>query len=482
MRLTLISLQNKLPPLGLAYIASYLRKYGDFNDIKILTFNYLYSTENTDKVVKKILSESPDIIGFSSVTQDFNIAKKIASKIKSVSDIPIIIGGPHITSLPYTLPKCFDIAVLGEGEKTMLELLKLFEKGLNKNALKNVKGIAYHHSKKVKINPRRELIQPLDEIPFPARDLLKKDFFSPRWVFGSYWRRGTHMITSRGCPYNCIFCSTSNFWGKPVRFFSPKYVVEEMNELINKYNIESINIYDDLFISNKKRIKKICELMVKYGINKKVELFCMAKSNLLNDEICKILKKMNVKGLSFGFESGSERILRYLKKGTSTVKQNSYAVKLCEKYGIDASPTFMIGIPGEEVEDIKKTLNFIKKHNLKNYSVYILTPFPGTELWEYAKSKKIVHDNMNWDKLRIDISDDLSNNVVVADKLTKEQIIYFAKILRKMSGESYYSKFDVKLKDLFSFSTLWRFFSSPRFFIRTTIKIFFYKLKRIFQF
>jgi len=330
-KLTLVSLQDSLPPLGLAYIASYLREYGDFNNTKIVSVDLLHNLknerENLDRGVVKIKKSNPDIIGISSVTQEFGIASQLARILKSVLDVPIIVGGPHITAIPYTLPESFDIAVLGEGEQTILELIKLYEKsGFNKNQLKKIKGIAFHNSNKVYITEERELIRPLDRIPLPARDLVDmKRFTRPRWVFGNYRRRGTHILTSRGCPYNCVFCSTRNFWRIP-RFFSAEYVIKEIKELIEKYRVEAVTLYDDLFMANKNRIKKLAELIKEEGINEKVEFFAMARANLFNKEMAKLLKEMNFKALSFGFESMSPKILSYLKRNSVTVEQNRRAV------------------------------------------------------------------------------------------------------------------------------------------------------------
>ncbi|TFH46852.1 MAG: B12-binding domain-containing radical SAM protein, partial [ANME-2 cluster archaeon] len=299
-----------MPHLGLGYIAAYLREYSHFDKIKII---------NGDDP-EKLLSLKPDIVGISSVSQNFNRAIYYGEMIKKELDIPLIVGGIHISALPHTLPDCFDIAVIGEGEQTMLELLEMFDKnGLDQAKLEQINGIAFHDNTKIQITERREVIDPLDRIPFPARDLLN---------VGSH----TSMMTSRGCPYKCVFCSSSMYWNK-TRYFSAEYVVEEIKELVDKYKVNMIDFWDDLFIANKKRLEQISRLLKEEGITDKVSFNCQARANLIDNQTLMNLKNMNTNQLSFGFESGAQNVLNYLKKKSVTVEQNRNAVFLSKKYG-----------------------------------------------------------------------------------------------------------------------------------------------------
>ena len=226
------------PPLALGYIASYLREFLKFDNIKIV--------DKESNPVKAILKEKPDLVGISGATQFFNEASQMAKDIKSASDIPTIIGGAHITAIPHTLGKEFDIAVLGEGEQVMMNLMQvcLDDHEFNSKNLGNIKGVAFHNKGKVVINEREDLITPLDRIPYPARDLfkMKEIYLIPRVTFSlSRLSRSTHMLTSRGCTYNCVFCSSSCFW-KIARFHSPEYVIGEIKELVKNYKINEINI------------------------------------------------------------------------------------------------------------------------------------------------------------------------------------------------------------------------------------------------
>src|SRR5574341_95949 len=208
--------QKMYPPLGLAYIASYLEKYGGYKDVFIET--------DTNAVIEK----RPDIVGISSVTPNFNKAVKIASEVRIALDIPVIIGGAHITALPHTLPECFDFGIAGEGEQTMLELLNALENNGRSNSFEHIDGLVYRENSKLTQTKKREMITPLDRIPFPKREILKDN-----WGFS--FEDNVSMITSRGCPYKCRFCSSSANW-RPFRFHSAEYVVDEIKHLIDIYH------------------------------------------------------------------------------------------------------------------------------------------------------------------------------------------------------------------------------------------------------
>jgi anaerobic magnesium-protoporphyrin IX monomethyl ester cyclase len=352
-------LESNLPPLGLGYIASYLRKYYVKIDIKI--FNNL----------EEIIRFKPDIIGITGYTQNFEIVKKMIVCLKQELDVPIIIGGHHITTVPQNLPEMCDIGVIGEGEETVHQLLLNYERfGFSKESLKSVRGIVFKDSSLI-ITEKRDLIEPLDKIPFPARDLfeLKTDY--------------THIMTSRGCPYRCIFCSSSIFWNK-VRMFTPEYVVNEIEHITNTYHINHIWMYDDIFILNKERVEKISDLIEQKNFNSKVSFSVQARVNLISDEICQFLKKMNVTGVSFGFESGSDNILQSLKGGNVSITKAKKAIQLCKKYGFSISGGFIIGSPNETRKDILDSIKFYKDAPIGSTQISVATPLPGTYLWDYA--------------------------------------------------------------------------------------------------
>ncbi len=383
-RLTLVNVsdgfEKGLPPLGLCYIASYLKKYGDNINVKILDANSENIYENFGHT---------DVVGISSVTQDFKKATKFGEFVKEKHDIPVIIGGVHISTLP-KLSYPFDIGVIGEGEQTMLQLMEIPD--FSSKYLRRVKGICFGDE----VTERREPIDPLDRVPIPDRFLLNMaHYLKHQRVIPYYSGRTLSILTSRGCPYKCAFCSTSLFWQKP-RFFSAERVIEEITQLISKYRIEILHIFDDLFMGDMRRFRQIVELIKKEKINKKIKIMCLARVDQLNDETMEMLKQINTVIIGVGMESGCNRILAYLKNRTVTVDDNKRAVQLAKKYKIPLMGSFMIGNPYEGIEDLKQTLKFIRNYCSNPYLsplTYIATPFPGTELWNYAKRKGIALDN-----------------------------------------------------------------------------------------
>jgi len=428
------------PPLSLAYIASYLGKYSDIkNSIQIID-------ENAGDIVEdEILKNEPDVIGITATTPQIIDADRIASFLKeSYPKIPIVLGGVHVSSIPeQTLKefKNFDIGVVGEGEVTFLELVKLFANGdVNSSALKEIDGIAFKKDSGVILPPPRHLIKNLDDVPFPARDLLKMvDYYlKPRSVIRGIIKRSTQIMTSRGCPYRCAFCASEVIHRNIFRAHSPHYVVNEIEHLINKYKIEALFFQDDTFSINKKRVEDICKMFIERGINKKLIWSVQLRANLISEKDLGLLKLMKDAGCvqtEFGFESGNERVLAMLKKNSVTVKQNSNAIKLCKKAGFKVLGNFMIGSPTETREEIADTRKFIDKHDMDITHVHLTTPYPGTELWEMCKEKGLIK-NLSWKDLwmgQLDkgvpptFSDIISSEDLI--KIYKE--IKFHNVLRK---------------------------------------------------
>jgi len=446
------------PLLALAYIGSYLRKYLKFNNIKIV--------EKELDIVKAILKEKPDVVGISSVTLFFSQAIKIANEIKSQTDIPVIVGGSHITAIPYTLGKNFDVAVLGEGEQIILELMRTYldYHEFNPKNLKKIKGIAFHENGKVKINERQKLIEPLDKIPYPARDLYKMEevYLIPRVTFSTAKiSRSAHMLTSRGCPYKCTFCASACFWQK-IRFHSPEYVVGEIKHLIKTYNVYEINIFDDLFIADKQRFKKIVEMLELEGITEKCNFRIHGRANLIDKETCELLKRMKVKNIGIGFESASPKVLKYLKKGTTTVEQNRNTVKLLNQYNIPIQGLFMIGSPHETKEDMMKTLEFIRNNKIETLDIGLTTPYPGTELWDYAKGRGLVSDDMDWDNFFVQPVDRGGGNIHLDEEISKEELMKMFKLFSKEQEMRNIPLRNFKLRDMFSLGLVKLAIKRPR--------------------
>lgn len=392
-------MDNKAPSLGLGYLASYAEKYGGYKDIRIYS-----SGENIT------FEKNPDVVGISSVTQNFNITKAMIKRIRKISkDTIIILGGTHITMLPQSAPLETDFIVIGEGEQTFLELLDhIFRK---KRRIEDIKGIYYKKGGRFVSTGPRELIHDLDIIPFPKREGIDYSSFEGG--------NSAHIITSRGCPYRCPFCSSSSVW-KGVRFHSADYVIRELEMMINKYNIKTLSFADDLFIANKPRLIQITQEIIKKGWHNKISFMLHVRANLVDEEMVGILKSIKTKSVGIGIESGSPRILKILKCGTVTVEQNYRAVRLLREAGIKVGGYFMMGYPGETVEDIHKTMEFIKKSNVDTGQTMIAIPYPGTELWKICIEKGIVSEDMDWNKVQSDFEKDVDGTVIVSEIDRKE--------------------------------------------------------------
>lgn len=421
MKIALVFLNNNAshPPMGLAYIASYLLR--DINDISIRIIDGCFND-----VKKELFSDDLDLIGISAMTIEYGDALKLARQIKNEKDVPIIIGGVHISTLPISFKNCFDLGVVGEGEQTFTEVIKSFVKykKLNYTDLIKIDGLVFYKDDNIYLTPIRKFIEPLDYIPLPAWSLVNKNYFKRNALvaFGEFGRHGV-ILTSRGCPYSCVFCSTRKFWHK-VRFHSPEYVIKQIADLVSNYRVSHIQIWDDLFVANKERLKEIVALFECSSLKGRVKFNCQPRANLINDEICELLKRMDCNIVLFGFESGSDRILKYLKGDNVTVEQNRNAIRTCVKHGMKVQGSVIFGSPTETLEDMQKTLDFIDfAHTVGANRIwsFVMTPFPATKMWEIAKEKDVVNDDMDWSLLTHNALDNplLLDSSVNKDKFKK---------------------------------------------------------------
>ncbi len=398
LNLALVKLSEDVQePLNLLYIASYLNKEVPSVKIKIIDRAY-------DKVVEEIERFNPDLVGISAMTVEYPLAIKLCKIIKEKRKIPVILGGSHISFLPQSLNSCFDLGMIGESEITLSKFMKIFnvDREIKTDRLHDIDGIVFYDKYKLIIKPQKEFIQNLDDIPIPNRDSLNKKYFTirPTYSIGKYRRRNS-ILTSRGCPYNCKFCISTRFFRK-LRFHSSKRVVEEVRYLYNKYKIRHFNIWDDLFCCNIKRIEEIIELLEKEKLLGRISFNASMRGNLATDNVFELYKKMGIKSIGIGIESGSDRVLRYLKGENITVKQNLDAVIGGKKRGFKMMGSIMIGNPTEKIEDLKKTYELIKKlidAKIDRLLVFVLVPYPGSEFWSIAEERGKVSNDMDFSKL-----------------------------------------------------------------------------------
>lgn len=372
------------PPMGLAYIASVLQKNN--HSVKLID---LQLTDNPIEEAKSILKkENPRFVGITCTTPVFSEICELADLVKSVNkNIKVIIGGPHPSALPSDVLKnqSIDFVVTGEGEETILELVKGYD--LNK-----IRGLAYKRDKKVVINPPRLITKNLDKLPFPAYNQLDLS------KYGEHHRpRVVSIIGSRGCPYNCIFCA-NNVVHKKVRVRSPRNVVNEMKFLHDTYGVKDFAFFDEVFTIYKDRCVKICDEILKQGLN--VNWYCASRVDSVSKELLVVMKKAGCRAIDYGIESGNQEILNIIKKNI-TLSQIEKAVNLTREAGLQPNGLFMIGHPYETEDMIMETINFAKKLPFEYATFNITLPLPGTELWGWAQEKKGLRLlTQDWEKFK----------------------------------------------------------------------------------
>ena len=367
---------NCFPPLGLIYIASVLEK----NNHSVKIIDSEIEELDLDGTVNEIRKFKADIVGITATTPIFHVAKKLAKKIKNELKLPVIIGGPHITVMPEETMKeeIFDYGVYGEGEETFLELVNSLE---NKKRLDDIMGIIFRKNGKIVINKPRPFNQKLDDLPIPNRKLLKIDKYL--W---SVPEKGivkfTTIMGSRGCPFDCIFCSQRTMFGTKIRFRSIKNIIEEIEYITNNLVIKHFQFIDDTLTLNKERLKEMCNLI----LQKKLDITWegWTRANTVDEETLRLMKRAGFVRVSFGIESGNPHILKVIKKGVE-LDDITRAYKLAKKVGLETRGSVIIGNPDETKKTLWDTLKFIRKLKYCD-QIYlnIATPYPGTKLYDYA--------------------------------------------------------------------------------------------------
>jgi len=375
------------PPLGLGYLASCAEKKG--HTVKIVETNILnYKLRHIKKEIKNF---NPDIVGISATTQHIREALTIAKISKKINpDCPTILGGTHPTFRSKELLEknpYVDIIVRGEGEETFVELLE----NIGKKDLRGVKGISFKIDGKVIENENRKLIEDIDSIPFPAYHLFSMDKYRTTLrdmgIFGEPGQRYGAVLTSRGCPFNCIFCTNTLIGGKKWRGRSPENVIEEIKLLKDKYKCGVIEFLDSTFTIDKKRAIRICQLINEEGID--IKLLVQTRVDLFDEDIALALKKAGCVMILFGFESGVQKTLDYLNKGFK-LEDSERAVKIAKAAGFHPAGFFIVGVPGETKIMVDKTIAFAKKLDLKYTGFTLFTPYPGTKVYDFAKENNLL--------------------------------------------------------------------------------------------
>ena len=413
-------------PHGLASIASLLRE----NNIDCIIIDAYAEGMTIGEMIKKIVDYGADFVGISAVTPVMPIVYAIAKSIKKQNkNTYVVVGGPHPSVLPdeAMADGNIDFIVRGEGECTLLNLLHSIEK---KSDLKELNGISYRKDGKVVHNKPADYIKDLNTLPDPAYDLLPMHLYKtpPQWSIAS---PSYQVIASRGCPYNCGFCCVG--MGKTVRYKSGVRVCNEIELLIEKYNCKQVVFADTTFPFSTKHCEEVCNRMIETGLSKKIVWFTSTRVDIVNQKMLDLMYKAGCRLVTFGVESGSQRILDLIKKGI-TLKQVKDAVRMAKRAKIDVTASYILGLPDDTRQTILNTIKFAKSLGTLYAQFNIIVPYPSTDIYKYAEEKGLLR-NKNWNNyVSLTSLTDL-DPPFIAEGLSKEELL---KLQRKAYNNYYF--------------------------------------------
>jgi len=365
------AISSILPPLGISYIASILRD----NDFEPIIIDMNAENLTNDQVLKMIKSYDPKLIGITVTTPTIKVVTELISEIKSLgSSIPLIVGGPHPTSLSSDLidNSGVDFIAIGEGEMTILELCNVLDKG---GKICEIDGLIWKNKGKPIFNKPRELLKDIDTLPFPAIDLLPLNKYRSAY---SKNEKFANILTSRGCPGMCIYCNKQIF-GFNVRMRTAQNIFKEIKMLNTKYGYKEFHIIDDLFTQDRQRVIDVCNMIIDDELDIDWKLGNGVRVGTIDYDLLKIMKKAGLYSISFGIESGNQTILNKMKKG-QTLQMCKDAVAAARKLNLFIVGFFMLGSIGENESTMRETIDFAKSLSLDVAQFSILVPFPGTEV------------------------------------------------------------------------------------------------------
>jgi radical SAM superfamily enzyme YgiQ (UPF0313 family) len=393
-----------MPPLGIAYIASYLEQQG----ISAAIIDGQAERLLPEEIVKRVQESHPKYIGITATTALIFPAYKIAAALKAVCpDITIILGGVHPTVLPEEAlaQPSVDGVVRGEGEQTLLEIIR-------GKSRETIDGLSYRANGQIRHNKERVLFADLNELPFPAYHLLPMKKYYP--ASGAYRRLpATSIMATRGCPGKCTFCY--RIFGNRLRARSGRNVADEVKLLKERYGIREICFYDDTFTAVRRNVLEFCKIVQDEKLD--ISWSCFARVDFVNEEVLTAMKSAGCHQIMYGFESASPEILKAINKKVDIPKAEE-AIRLTKKVGIANRAAFMFGNPEETIQTMHDTLNWVIRMNPEVVIFNIATPYPGTEMFTWAKQ----HGHLlteNWEDY------DLSKPVMRLPTVSPEEVQQF---------------------------------------------------------
>ena len=374
-------------PFGLGMLAGYLSRKN--KKVKIIDESV---TPITDSMLDEYLRgiEPPYIFGISCLTANINRAYELSKALKErYPDSKVILGGIHATVLP---EECLnsgyvDIVVRREGEETLNTLYELIK---SRSDYSTVPGISFIDAdKNIVHNQDARLMTDLNSLPSFPYHFFKENLH--RYNLG-------FIMASRGCPYDCIFCSQRSISGRLYRYMEPEKVIEQVDFLVNRYKQRFIDFWDDNFVVNRKWTKKVCKLMRENKFYKTTTFGCYTRGDAISEEVLLDLKEAGFTTIGFGMETASERLMKIINKG-ETVAANVRGVKLAKKFGFRVGATFIMGLPTETREERLSSYRLARELNIDYARFNNACPYPGTKLYEIAKSENRLNVGANWENL-----------------------------------------------------------------------------------
>lgn len=378
---------NNVAPLGLLNLAAVCRQAG----VETAVVDAEAKGLSYEEAVERVLSFGPRVVGITAVTLSISNAARLAAGLKERDKgLKIVVGGPHLSAVPEeTMQRYsqFDIGAIGEGELTVVELIDALR---GNRPIEGVNGLILRGDKGLYRTPPREYIKDLDTLPMQAWDLLEDfpDIYTP--PAHSFGRLPVAALyTTRGCPQHCTFCS-KNVFGNNMRFFSAGYVLSEIKHLVREYGIREIKFYDDNMTASAKRFRAICEGIIRDGLD--VTWTCVSRVDLVDEQLLRLAKKAGCWQISYGLEAASDRMLAFLKKGT-TVEKIKRALDATHKAGIRVRGYYIAGLPTQTPEELEETVRFVLREHVDDFQLHYFTPFPGTPIAEgIERYGKVVGD------------------------------------------------------------------------------------------
>ena len=458
--------RQAMPPLGLAYIAAVLERDG--HDVRIIDcvaegFDNLQPQADGRRrcglqgkeLQQLILDFEPHIVGVSCLfTAQAKSAYDVCRLVKSTGlNITTVMGGAHPSAVPQEVLSVVEVdaVCIGEGEMVMARLAKELEQ----ENTPNIPGLYWRvHKDKFRTAPP-DVVRDLDELPLPARHLLPMHlYFKHKAPHGGIVRRNpcTNVITSRGCPARCSFCSIHTVWGRKFRSHSSKWVLDELESLVKEYGVREIQFEDDNITLNKKRMIEICEGM----IERKLDLLWTTPNGValwaLDEQLINLMRRAGCYHITIAVESGSPRVLKEIIGKPIDLVRVPNIVKACKKAGMNLSAMFVVGFPGETREEIQQTFDYAMNMGADAVHFFTATPYPGTKLFKECVEKKLIPLPVNPDTLRI------GQPVISTSEWTAEEL---GKMVRTAQGR-FYLHMAVRNPFRFIYAFACRFLREPR--------------------